>query len=64
MNLARVNFDRTSGDCKGYGVVEYDSRSAGQDAINRLHGKEMKGQKLGVHWAFVKPLEQAMQRNK
>jgi hypothetical protein len=63
MNLARVNFDRTTGECKGYGLVEYGTRAAGQDAINRLHGKEIKGQKIGVHWAFVKPQAQSKDKS-
>lgn len=61
MNLARVNFDRLTGDCLGYALVEYETKAAGQDAINRLHGKAIKGQRIGVHWAFVKPPAQAKQ---
>lgn len=50
----RVNFDRRTGHCKGYAVVEYRDREKGQNAINQLHGTDFHGSRLGVHWAFVK----------
>lgn len=50
----RVNFDRSTGHCKGYAIIEYSDREQGQDAINRLHGSTFLGSRLGVHWAFVK----------
>jgi RNA-binding protein 8A len=55
VNLVRVNFDRKTGKCKGYALVEYDKQTQAQDAINKLHGTELLGKTIGVHWAFVKP---------
>lgn len=55
INLVRVNFDRKTGKCKGYALVEYDKQTQAQDAINKLHGTDLLGKTIGVHWAFVKP---------
>lgn len=55
VNLVRLNLDRKTGKCKGYALVEYDRQTQAQDAINKLHGTELLGKTVGVHWAFVKP---------
>ena len=49
-----LNLDRKSGKCKGYALMEYKARTEAQDAINKLHGTELFGQTIGVHWAFAK----------
>jgi RNA-binding protein 8A len=54
-NFVRVNCDRNLGTAKGYVIVEYSQRTQAQDAINKLHGTELCGTPIGVHWAFVKP---------
>ena len=51
----KMGFDRRTGHGKGYALVEYDSQSEAQDAINHLHGSDVMGRKIGVSWAFVKP---------
>ena len=50
-----INVDRQTGMAKGYALVEYDEQSEAQDAINTLHGTDVLGKAIGVHWAFVKP---------
>lgn len=60
----RVNFDRSTGHCKGYAVIEYSDRESGQDTINRLHGTEFHGSRIGVHWAFVKKPGVTTNKNK
>jgi RNA-binding protein 8A len=60
-NLVRVNFDPKTGKCKGYAIVEYGRQTEAQDAINKLHGTELLGKTIGVHWAFVKPSDGSRQ---
>ena len=55
VNKVQINVDRRTGFTKGYALVEYATQSEAQDAINTLHGTELLGKKIGVHWAFVKP---------
>lgn len=50
-----INVDRQTGMAKGYALVEYEEQSEAQDAINTLHGTDVLGKAIGVHWAFVKP---------
>lgn len=54
-SFVRINVDRKQGTGKGYAVVEYKKQTQAQDAINRLHGSQLLGKTIGVHWAFVKP---------
>lgn len=51
----QINVDRQTGLAKGYALVEYMTQSEAQDAINTLHGTNVLGKNIGVHWAFVKP---------
>ena len=55
VNKVQINVDRQTGLAKGYALVELSTQSEAQDAINKLHGAELLGKKIGVHWAFVKP---------
>lgn len=55
VNKVQINVDRQTGLAKGYALIEYATQSEAQDAINTLHGAELLGKKIGVHWAFVKP---------
>ena len=55
VNKVQINVDRQTGLAKGYALVEYSTQPEAQDAINTLHGAELLGRKIGVHWAFVKP---------
>ena len=55
VKLVKMNSDRKTGNSKGYALVEFEKQSEAQDAINMLHGTEMLGKTIGVHWAFVKP---------
>jgi RNA-binding protein 8A len=55
-SFVRLNVDRKHGTGgKGYAVVEYKKQTQAQDAINQLHGSQLLGKTIGVHWAFVKP---------
>ena len=58
VNKVQINVDRQTGLAKGYALVEYSTQSEAQDAINTLHGAELLGKKIGVHWCFVKPTGQ------
>jgi RNA-binding protein 8A len=49
-----LNLDRKTGFVKGYALVEYDKQSQAQDAINSMHGTDLLGKTVGVHWAFCK----------
>lgn len=55
VNKVQINVDRQTGLAKGYAMVEYATQSEAQDAINTLHGTELLGKNIGVHWCFVKP---------
>ena len=55
VKVVKMNYDRRTGNCKGYALVEYDQQSEAQDAINKIHGTELLGKTINVHWAFVKP---------
>lgn len=55
VNKVQINVDRQTGLAKGYALIELKTQSEAQDAINKLHGAELLGKKIGVHWAFVKP---------
>ena len=55
VNKVCINVDRRTGMAKGYALVEYEQQSEAQDAINTLHGTNVLGKVIGVHWAFVKP---------
>jgi len=52
--------DRRTGYCKGYSLVEYNSFTAAQDAINALHGVPFMGSTIRVNWAYVKPASNSM----
>ena len=52
-NIA-VNLDRRSGFVKGYALIEYESREEASDAISKMDGKDLLGQRINVNWSFVK----------
>ena len=43
--------DRDSGQSKGFGFVEMNSKAEGQSAIEGLNGKELKGREINVNEA-------------
>lgn len=51
---AKVVTDRDSGRSKGFGFVEYESKDAGQKAIEELNGRELKGRAITVNEARPK----------
>ena len=51
---AKIIRDIYSGDPRGFGFVEYGSKSDAINAINEMNGKEFRGQELKVNEAFDK----------
>ncbi|MBN2373373.1 RNA-binding protein [bacterium] len=51
----KIITDQYTGKGKGFGFVEMSSRSAGEQAISELNGKEVKGRQLTVNEARPKP---------
>jgi cold-inducible RNA-binding protein len=47
--------DKYSGQSKGFGFVEFASKTEGQAAIDGLNGKELKGRTLNVNEARPRP---------
>ncbi len=47
--------DKYSGQSKGFGFVEFASKTEGQAAIDGLNGKEVKGRTLNVNEARPRP---------
>jgi RNA recognition motif-containing protein len=44
----KIITDRLTHKSRGFGFVEMTSREEGENAINRLHGKEIEGRALSV----------------
>ncbi len=55
VSSARIITDRDTGRSRGFGFVEFESKSEGEEAINRFHGYQMNGRPLTVNEA--KPQE-------
>jgi RNA recognition motif-containing protein len=51
---AKIIRDIYSGDPRGFGFVEFSSKSDAIAAINEMNGKEFRGQELKVNEAFDK----------
>ncbi len=54
LQSAKVATDRTSGESKGFGFIEYDNADSGKAAIAGLDGKELSGQAIKVNEARPK----------
>ncbi len=52
---AKIVMDRDSGQSRGFGFVEMSDRSAGEQAMSALNGKDVDGRQLKVNEA--KPRE-------
>merc|ERR1719343_156384 len=50
-----LNLDRRTGFVKGYGFIEYETKSEAAQAIKGMDGQVLLEQRLKVHWAFTKP---------
>ena len=60
VSTAEVASERSSGDSKGFGFLEYDNEEEGRAAIAGLNGREVNGQALKVDEA--KPRKDAAAR--
>merc|ERR1712032_1163781 len=57
-----LNLDRRTGFVKGYGLIEYETRSEAEAAIKSMDGQALLDQKLAVSWAFAKPSRERRRR--
>ncbi|MCC5816590.1 MAG: RNA-binding protein [Leptospira sp.] len=48
---SKIIIDRDTGRSKGFGFVEMDNGSEGEEAISQLNGKEIEGRALRVNEA-------------
>ncbi len=59
VRAARVIFDRETGRSRGFGFVEMETRSAGEEVIAGLNGTEFQGRKLRINEAHGRPESEA-----
>ncbi|RKP03134.1 hypothetical protein CXG81DRAFT_1780, partial [Caulochytrium protostelioides] len=52
---ARIITDRETGYSKGYGYVDYTTKAAAEEAIEKLNGAELDGRPLRVDMSTQKP---------
>jgi RNA recognition motif-containing protein len=51
VNSVKIITDRLTNKSRGFGFIEMPSREEGENAISRLHGKEIEGRALSVSMA-------------
>ena len=51
VSSAKIITDRETSRSKGFGFVEFDSKSEGEEAIESMNGKEIEGRALVVNEA-------------
>ena len=52
---ARVIMERATGKSRGYGYVDFDSKSAAEKALNEYQGKEIDGRPVNLDMSTGKP---------
>lgn len=56
---ARVITDRSSGRSKGFGYVDFESKSVAEKALEEMQGKEIDGRPINVDLSNAKPKQQS-----
>jgi len=51
VSSAKIIMDRETNRSKGFGFVEFDNKSEGEEAIEGLNGKDLEGRSLVVNEA-------------
>jgi RNA recognition motif-containing protein len=54
VSSAKVIMDRGTGQSRGFGFVEMNSETEGNQAMEKLNGKEMEGRRISVNVAKEK----------
>ena len=59
-----LNYDRRTGNCKGYALVEFEKLDDAQSAVKSLNKAVLLGKELKADFAFKKQASKGKARNK